>query len=156
PSADTLGEDLRRFLANEPIHARPVGLLERAWIWAKRRPAAAALLLVSGLAALALVGAGVAFIYNTRLEAKNLQLVGAFAEAESQRYFHHIARAYAGWREGNVGEQVDQLLEVLPREQRRWEWYYLKRLCHADLLTLKGHGGSVYSVAFSPDGRWLA
>ena len=73
-SADALAEDLRRFLADEPIQARPVGPLERAWIWARRRPAAAALLLVSAVAALALVGAGVAFIYNTRLEAKNAQL----------------------------------------------------------------------------------
>ena len=68
PSADALAEDLRRFLADEPIRARRVGSLERAWIWAKRQPAAAALLLVSAVAALALVGAGVAFIYNTRLE----------------------------------------------------------------------------------------
>ena len=48
PSADAMAEDLRRFLADEPIRARRVGPLERAWIWAKRRPAAAALLLVSG------------------------------------------------------------------------------------------------------------
>ena len=53
PSADALAEDLRRFLADEPIRARRVGPLERAWIWAKRRPAAAALLLVSAVAALA-------------------------------------------------------------------------------------------------------
>ena len=56
PSADALGEDLRRFLADEPIRARRVGPLERAWIWAKRRPAAAALLLVSVVAALASLG----------------------------------------------------------------------------------------------------
>ena len=82
PSADALGEDLRRFLADEPIRARRVGPLERAWIWAKRRPAAAALLLVSAVAALALVGAGVAFIYNTRLEAKNTQLAQASAKTD--------------------------------------------------------------------------
>jgi len=154
-SAAALGEDLRRFLADEPIRARRVGSLERAWIWARRRPAAAALLLVSVVAALALVGAGVAFIYNTRLEANNVQLAKAFDEADFQRYFHHIARAAAGWREGNL-VQVEKLLDDCPPDRRGWEWHYLKRLCHADLLTLRGHTEAVNGVAYSPDGTRLA
>jgi WD40 repeat protein/serine/threonine protein kinase len=154
-TAEALGEDLRRFLADEPIRARRVGALERAWIWAKRRPAAATLLLVSAVAALALVGAGVAFFYNTRLEAQNVQLEKANDAAEFQRYFHHIARAAAGWREGNmIG--VEKLLDECPPERRSWEWHYLKRLCHSDLLTLRGHSDAVHGVAYSPDGTRLA
>ena len=160
-SADALAEDLRRFLADEPIEARPVGPLERAWIWAKRRPAAAALLLVSGVAALALVGASVAFIYSRRLEAKNAQLATAFAisnqslaKATFHEYFHHIARAAAGWREGNMA-QVEKLLDDCPPDRRGWEWRYLKRLCHTDLLTLRGHTDAVHGVAYSPDGTRL-
>jgi len=183
PTADALGEDLRRFLADEPIRARRVGPLERAWIWAKRRPATAALLLVSGVAALSLVGAGVAFVYKTRLEAKNAQLAEASTrleatnaqlaqasaltdqalakakqalnEAEFQRYFHHIARAAAGWREGNM-VQVEKLLDDCPPGRRGWEWHYLKRLCHTDLLTLGGRTDAVNGVAYSPDGTRLA
>src|SRR5262249_29014780 len=83
PTAREMADDLRRWLNGELIRARPVSGWERAWIWWKRRPAVAGLLAVSGVAALALVGAGVAFVYNLRLEA-------ALAEAESQRYFHHI------------------------------------------------------------------
>jgi hypothetical protein len=51
-SAADLAEDLRRFLASEPIRARPVGRWERGVKWAKRRPAVAALLAVVVLAAL--------------------------------------------------------------------------------------------------------
>jgi formylglycine-generating enzyme required for sulfatase activity len=52
-SAEELADDLRRFQAGEPIRARPVGTVERAVKWARRRPALAALL---GVVLLALVG----------------------------------------------------------------------------------------------------
>jgi len=57
-TAGDLADDLRRYLDNEPIHARPVRPIERAIKWARRRPTAAALLLVSVLATLALLVGG--------------------------------------------------------------------------------------------------
>jgi serine/threonine protein kinase/tetratricopeptide (TPR) repeat protein len=54
-SADALADDLHRFRTGRPIEARPVGKGERALKWARRRPAAAALVAVSALAALSLL-----------------------------------------------------------------------------------------------------
>lgn len=42
-SAAKMEEDLARFLADEPIHARRVSVAERYWRWAKRNPAIAIL-----------------------------------------------------------------------------------------------------------------
>src|SRR5262249_24238621 len=54
-SAEALAEDLERWLAGEPIRARPSSAWERTRKWAKRRPALAALLLLIVLTAVAFV-----------------------------------------------------------------------------------------------------
>ena len=54
-TARALAEDLRRFLANEPILARPVGPLGRLWRWARRRPALATTAATGLLAAMLLL-----------------------------------------------------------------------------------------------------
>ncbi|MBT4867466.1 MAG: SUMF1/EgtB/PvdO family nonheme iron enzyme, partial [Planctomycetaceae bacterium] len=43
-SANELAYDLNRWSGNKPIAARPVGRVEKAWLWCKRRPAVAGLL----------------------------------------------------------------------------------------------------------------
>jgi hypothetical protein len=76
PSADALADDLRRWLAGEPVRARPAGAARRAWMWCRRRPALAAL--AGGLAAALIVGvAGIAVQWR-RAEAN-------LAEASVQR-----------------------------------------------------------------------
>jgi peroxiredoxin/tetratricopeptide (TPR) repeat protein len=57
-SAARLADDLERYLAGEPILARPVSRVERTVKWVRRRPAAAAMLAVCGLAALVLALGG--------------------------------------------------------------------------------------------------
>jgi serine/threonine-protein kinase len=52
-SAELLAEDLRRFIADEPIKARQVNRVERLWRWCHRNPLVAGL--SAGIAALLLV-----------------------------------------------------------------------------------------------------
>src|SRR6202035_4943351 len=68
-SAAALAEDLRRFQAGEPIMARPVGRVERAIKWAKRRPVISALLAAVVLVTLAGIGS-FAWAYGEALAEK--------------------------------------------------------------------------------------
>jgi WD40 repeat protein len=89
-TAADLADDLGSFLAGEPIRARPVGALERARKWVRRRPTAAALLAVSAAAAVALLAGGVLFTEQVQ-EARGLaeqqrdRALRGEAEATEQR-----------------------------------------------------------------------
>lgn len=48
-NARELADDLRRWLAGEPIKARPIGVPERLWRWSRRNPLAASLLVALSL-----------------------------------------------------------------------------------------------------------
>ena len=49
--------------------------------------------------------------------------------------------AHQEWRENNVAAAL-ALLDSTRPDLRGWEWRYVHRLCHSDLLTLKGHTGT--------------
>jgi serine/threonine-protein kinase len=107
-SARALAEDLRRFLAGEPIKARPVSSLERAWKWSKRNPAKAGLFAVSVLSVLMMGVFLIAYAgvqSKRRVEAERLR-----AEADQQR-----DRAKARFKDAR--DAVDQMLTRIGEER---------------------------------------
>jgi WD40 repeat protein/serine/threonine protein kinase len=168
-TAEELAGDLENYLTDRPIVARRSGPLERAWRWCRRNPAAAGLLGASAVAALALVGFAVGLIDNSTIRKSERAAVEARQAEEVERkkaeaavereqrlgYIHQIVLAEREWA-GNNMPRAEQLLDGCPPERRGWEWRYLKRLCHAEILTLAGHEGEVRQAAFSPDGRRIA
>jgi WD40 repeat protein len=142
--------------------------------WVKRRPVAAALIAVSGLAVAAVIA--ILAVSNVLITQEQQQTIKALGERdraleavtqeqhETQLaldrerqivYFHRIAMADGEWQAGHVAK-ADQILDECHPELCQWEWHFLKRLCHSEILTLPGHSGPVRSVAFSPDGRRVA
>jgi WD40 repeat protein len=177
-SAAALAEDLRRFLAAEPIQARPVRAWERIVKWARRRPAAAALVAVSSLASLLLVTGLVVGIllladkqrqtetalddkgqaYGREKQARE-EIDSAYQRERRASYFNGIALAEREISAHNWG-RAEELLDQCEEHRRRWEWCFLKRLCHAEPVTLplreRSTMGEGYDLAFSPDSRLLA
>ncbi len=152
-TAQELAEDLRRFLAGEPIRARPSRTWLRLGKWVRRRPAAAALLVVTGPALLLLAGLLVGGYRQAVREGER-----AMREREQERqtaYVQRVALAYSEWKSNQVPLAL-KLLDECPEDLRGWEWQYVRRLCRPELLTLRGHQGEVLGVAFSPDGQHVA
>jgi serine/threonine protein kinase len=92
-TAEDLAEDLRRFLAGEPIRARPLAAWRRGLKWARRRPATAASLLVASVAIVSILAGGM--WYNARLQAALVRAEHEYerAEAKSQEAVEAAERA---------------------------------------------------------------
>jgi WD40 repeat protein len=182
-SAREMADDLRRWLASEPIRARPIGKVERAWRWCRRNPVVASLATaVSGLLVISAVGAGVAAIRFERMAQREQAIAAqeresrAAAESERSRavlaqqvaehqldrsrrslYALQLSQAAALW-ESNPTRGLELLSdrERCPPELRDFAWGLFHRLCKRNRLELKGHVGWVLAVAYSPDGSLLA
>jgi WD40 repeat protein/predicted Ser/Thr protein kinase len=140
-SAHALGEDLRRFLAGDPIQARPPGLLRQTARAIRRHPfiaAAFAFVLAFGLGA----------VWHTlRLRRQLIETMVAEANALGAAGQWEAARArYA---------EAAHAFKQIGVESVEPELGLLDAHHHAPppLLTLTGHTGGVRAVVFSADGR---
>jgi tetratricopeptide (TPR) repeat protein len=105
PDAAALADDLRRFLAGEPIRARPVSSWERAVKWARRRPAQAA---AAGALVLALLGGVAGGIFYGLYQRQRALYEGQQAVALKRR-LEQQQTVGAEWKEGLEEEQAGRL-----------------------------------------------
>ena len=182
---NNLAADIERHLSDEPVlAAQPTFLYQLGKLYRRHQVALAtaacfALLLLVSAGVAAAQAIKNKSLFTAAEEARLKEMTAKQRESElrriaetergkaeverdrSQRFLYtaNMNLAKRAWDEANVGRTVDLLDQHRPEpgrpDMRNFEWFYLDRLCHADLLTLKGHTNWVRSVAFSPDGKRL-
>jgi WD40 repeat protein/predicted Ser/Thr protein kinase len=166
PSAQALANDLDRFLTNKPIIARPVSLLEQLTLWCQRHPVPT---LLSGLLLAAICFGVLGILWEWRQaatyargESRQRQLAEvSAAKTRTHLYAADISLSAQALNRGEYGLARRTLSALRPQtgqiDLRGFEWSYLWNLCRGtELAVLTGHTWIVTSMAFSPDGRWLA
>jgi WD40 repeat protein len=180
-SAQALADDCAAFLRGEPIAARPVGTAERLWLWARRRPAAAAAYSLGVFALLIGLGGGAAvWMWQGAVTAEREQ-AGLRGQAEAAQHEAETARkkaeaarqetaeanrkldqlatfqvvqlAHRDWLDADVARARQRLQAVEPA-QRGWEWHYVHRLTYP-LFEQPAFDAQATAVAYSPDGKYL-
>ncbi len=126
-SADLLAADLRRFLDDQPIHARRIGILERSWRICRRNPVVVSLAVLTVLLT-AVVSVGVPLLHILRSDrdravvsqqravvAEQQALLSQERAERAEREVSirsHLAQATAVRRSGKMGQRYDCLHEL--------------------------------------------
>ncbi len=183
-SADAMAEDLKRYLAGEPIAARPVGSAARFGMWCRRNPAlaAAAGLLVAALVAVALLSllsadrqARLAAAETRRADEQTrhagdearaaARLEAALGESNRRLAALNFERGQVAFERGEIGPGLLWMVESLKKadDARDPAW---KQVALANLAArahrfprLEGSftlDRAARQTLFSPDGRLMA
>lgn len=174
-SAAELAADLRRFLAGQPIQARPPGSVKRLGKWMRRHPWAMGFACLLGLVALALLSGS--FYMHTMKRTHDADLASAAKQREERqqalrqkeqhlRQYHYaedIVRASRHWDKRRLDELADQLQMHLPPagasspdDPRGFEWHYLSTQARILCWRARSPDPSMLCVVLSPDGTTCA
>ncbi len=117
-SAGEMAEDLRRYLDGEPIRARQVGELERAWKWAMKRKSLAGLMLLA--VASLVIGMAVSLVfllqarrYASLADARASEAADAALEARRAAADARVAAAQATAESGEIDRGLYGLIDAL-------------------------------------------
>jgi WD40 repeat protein len=182
PSALALVQDIERWLACEPIQARPIGRMTRTWRWCRRNPLVAVLITAVLALTVAVLAASALSIYllsrerNDAVRARfKAEKVGQALEVQEQvaRLQQYSSDIVLAWRclENEAFSQVQGLLDRhLPGQStydlRGFEWHYLWNKCPHEREKRSPRPSSwrdlivsdkeFYCAAYAPDGNTLA
>jgi WD40 repeat protein/tetratricopeptide (TPR) repeat protein len=160
-----LAEDLRRFLAREPIRAKPLGRAARGWRWCRRNPVVASLLTAVGVLVLVVsVGAMVAAVRFGVLAERERDAAGrereAKQEAVNQLVRLNVANGTRLMDEGNPFGALLWFAEALRLDEgdpAREEPHRLRLGTVVDqcprLVQVLYHEGGITHAEYSPDGH---
>src|SRR5262249_7369647 len=122
-----LAEDLRRFLAKEPILARPLGRTQRLARWVRRNPVVAGL--IGGIGLSLVLGAAISiyFAVQASREAELARANEAAAKKEKalselRAYSAEMNLAFQAWEKGQM-DIVQKRLDAQKPDLRGFDWH---------------------------------
>jgi WD40 repeat protein/predicted Ser/Thr protein kinase len=142
PSAGALGEDLRHYLAHEPIRARPASALYKIRKFVNRH---------RGLVA------GAAAVFAAMLAATIISLVSAHDArrsarlARSREYQARLAAAIAALSGNDVADAARHLKRA-PEELHGWEWRHLRSRLDDSTAVVRLRTGDPALLLSGPEG----
>jgi WD40 repeat protein len=161
-SAGALAEDLELFLGGRAIRARPAGVAERGWKWARRRPAVA--LLSAAVAAVTVLGFALVSWQWQRATDKAAAEAAAKQQALRGQAELSLNQGLALCEQGEVGRGLlwlDRSFQLATKAEAAG----LERALRVNLADWRGqlsrpgvrmkHSAAVLDLAFSRDGRTL-
>jgi eukaryotic-like serine/threonine-protein kinase len=164
-TASALAQDVQRFLDNEPVMARPPGLLYVVGKWARRHRAAfVAAAAVTLMLVLASVFSGWLAWRAIRAEHRQrelrIQADTARNEALARAYAADMKAAGIAIDEGNRGQASALLDRHHPQpggvDIRGFEWHLLRSRATGDDHISFDHIGINSGVVMDPGGEWIA
>jgi hypothetical protein len=185
-SASALAQDVQRYLADEPVSARPAGMGYRLFKWIRRHPSQTVVFIISILA-LCVGGLG-AWYHDFRLSRANVALDSANrnlrdlnqnlasalsvsnklqAEAverehklRQQSYVDNVRSAWKAWELKHTSEALNYLLRLQRRagqpDLRGFEWHFLFSHLVPPRESLTRHADPIMAADVSPNEQWLA
>lgn len=178
-TAQEVADELGRFLAGEPIEARPLSRAARSWRWCQRNP------WIAGLTALFVVSlvfgsggstyfaaqanrraveanrnAGLYAEASAQADKRAAEATAAAEEARRQVYDNQIALAEVALETGDIDHAWSLLNTQWPKpgepDLRGFDWYCLARLLNSEQTAFQGHRGRIPCLAASPREPWIA
>lgn len=141
-SADTLADELERWIRGEPIQARRITVWERVGKWMRRHPYRAAALVAFTVFFL---GTVTAITWQWRRATANAERAGRLV------YSATLAQALGARERGDLG-LTRLLLDGIPADQRGFDWRLVRGFCKGDELSSKRFDTEPQCLALRPDG----
>ena len=118
PSASDFADDLRRWLTERPVQARPVGPLRRLGLWSRRNPALATAGGLALLAVMVMIVTSTLYLQGKRqasakLAAADAQRTAALKDVERQKVVASLDRGRVVYRDGQASRALLHAIEGL-------------------------------------------